>query len=67
MENVVYFIGTITLSYLVGSFPSGLIIGKLYGLDVRMKGSGRTGATNILRTLGRKAALVETSLDLKKS
>lgn len=67
MENVVYFIGTITLSYLVGSFPSGLIIGKLYGLDVRMQGSGRTGATNILRTLGWKAALVVTSLDLLKS
>ena len=67
MENIVYLVGTITLSYFVGSFPSGLIIGKLYGLDVRMKGSGKTGATNILRTLGWKAALVVTSLDLLKS
>ena len=67
MENFIYFLGTILISYIVGSFPSGLIIGKLNGLDVRKKGSGRTGATNILRTLGWKAALVVTSLDLLKS
>ena len=40
-------------AYLFGSIPSGLIAGRLTrGLDVRAYGSGKTGATNVLRTLG---------------
>lgn len=45
--------------YLLGSLPTGLIVGKLYrGIDVRDYGSGRTGATNVLRTLGPGASVV---------
>ncbi len=44
----------ILLSYLVGSIPTGYIAGRvLKGIDVRDYGSGATGATNVLRTLGR--------------
>jgi glycerol-3-phosphate acyltransferase PlsY len=46
-------------SYLIGSIPSGLVIGKLKGIDVREYGSGNIGTTNVLRTLGaRYGALV---------
>ena len=41
------------LAYLLGSIPTGLIVGKLAGgIDVRYYGSGKIGAANILRTLG---------------
>lgn len=44
----------IALSYLAGSIPSGYIAGRLLkGVDVRDYGSGATGATNVMRTLGR--------------
>jgi acyl phosphate:glycerol-3-phosphate acyltransferase len=44
----------IVFGYLLGAIPSGLIAGKLLkGIDIRRYGSGGTGATNTLRTLGR--------------
>ena len=50
------------ISYLVGSVPFGLIIGRLAsGVDVREYGSKRTGATNVLRT-GRKGLAAATLL-----
>ncbi len=47
------------VSYLVGSFPTGLVVSKLArGIDVREYGSGNTGATNVLRTLGPVAFVI---------
>ncbi len=54
-------------SYLLGAVPIGLLVGKAFGsVDVRESGSGRTGATNVLRTLGWKAAVPVVLLDLFK-
>ncbi|HEX9059968.1 MAG TPA: glycerol-3-phosphate acyltransferase, partial [Clostridia bacterium] len=44
------------LGYLLGSMNTSIIVGKFYGIDVRNHGSGNAGATNTLRTLGKKAA-----------
>ena len=53
--------------YLLGSIPSGLIVGRIYkGIDIRQFGSGKTGATNVLRTLGKGAATVVILADLLK-
>jgi glycerol-3-phosphate acyltransferase PlsY len=53
--------------YLIGSLPVGLWLGKLQGgVDVRDYGSGATGATNVLRTLGPKAAAATLSMDMAK-
>ncbi|MDU1047198.1 MAG: glycerol-3-phosphate 1-O-acyltransferase PlsY [Staphylococcus epidermidis] len=55
------------LSYLIGAFPSGLIIGKLFfKKDIRQYGSGNTGATNSFRVLGRPAGFIVTFLDIFK-
>ena len=43
----------VAFSYLVGSIPWGLLIGKFNGLDIRRHGSGNIGATNVRRVLGR--------------
>lgn len=46
------------LAYLIGSIPSGLIIGKtFFNIDVRQYGSKNIGATNTYRVIGLKAAL----------
>ncbi|NKE04335.1 glycerol-3-phosphate 1-O-acyltransferase PlsY [Mesobacillus selenatarsenatis] len=57
----------IILAYLLGSIPSGLIIGKLfYGKDIREHGSGNLGGTNTFRTLGVKAGLIVSIADVLK-
>ncbi len=54
-------------SYLLGAVPIGLLVGRVFGgVDVRDSGSGRTGATNVLRTLGWKATVPVVLLDLFK-
>ncbi|HSP23361.1 MAG TPA: glycerol-3-phosphate 1-O-acyltransferase PlsY [Planococcus sp. (in: firmicutes)] len=55
------------LAYLLGSIPSALWVGKLfYKTDIRTKGSGNLGATNTFRTLGAKAGIAVTVLDILK-
>jgi glycerol-3-phosphate acyltransferase PlsY len=53
-------------SYLIGSIPVGLILGRLKGLDVRQYGSGKTGTTNVLRTLGKRYAAIALISDILK-
>jgi len=57
----------LVLSYLIGSIPTALIAGKLRkNIDIRKHGSGNAGATNVLRILGWKAALVVLLIDMLK-
>jgi acyl phosphate:glycerol-3-phosphate acyltransferase len=57
----------IVIAYLLGSIPSGLIIGKaFFGKDIREHGSGNLGGTNSFRTLGVKAGMVVTIMDILK-
>jgi glycerol-3-phosphate acyltransferase PlsY len=43
----------IVFAYLMGSVPSGYLLGKMSGIDVRSVGSGNIGATNVVRALGK--------------
>lgn len=45
-------------AYLLGSIPTGLLLGRLYGIDVRKEGSGNIGATNLYRTVGRRVGVL---------
>ncbi|MFH0827041.1 MAG: glycerol-3-phosphate 1-O-acyltransferase PlsY [Candidatus Omnitrophota bacterium] len=57
----------ITISYLIGSIPTAYIFGRVFkGMDIRQLGSGNVGATNVLRTFGKKAALFVLTLDMLK-
>lgn len=61
------FVGVVILGYLLGSIPFGALISKrATKKDIRQYGSGRTGATNVLRTTGRKSAVVVAVLDVLK-
>jgi glycerol-3-phosphate acyltransferase PlsY len=55
------------IAYLLGSTPTGYLAGKLLrGIDIREHGSKSTGATNVLRTLGKWPALVVLVTDVLK-
>jgi glycerol-3-phosphate acyltransferase PlsY len=55
------------LAYLLGSIPTGFLAGKLLkGIDIRQEGSGSTGATNVLRTLGKGSAIAVLAIDILK-
>jgi glycerol-3-phosphate acyltransferase PlsY len=61
-------LGVIVLAYLIGSIPTGYLMGKLMkGIDIREYGSGRTGGTNALRTLGLGGAAITAVGDVGKS
>ncbi len=63
MENLLLII----VAYLLGSFPSALVIGKtFYNKDIRQFGSGNLGTTNAFRVLGKRGGLTVFILDILK-
>ena len=57
----------LVIAYLLGSTPTGYLAGKLLkGIDIREHGSKSTGATNVLRTLGKWPALAVLIVDVLK-
>ena len=66
MGNPALLIAVAVVGYLLGSLNTSLIVGKFYGIDVRRHGSGNAGATNTLRTLGKKAAIFVSLGDILK-
>ena len=58
---------SVVIGYLLGSINFGVVVSKgLYHEDVRTKGSGNAGTTNILRTYGKKAAALTLAGDMAK-
>jgi len=65
--EVFYIILCSILSYLLGSVPTAVWVGKaFFGIDVRDYGSGNAGATNTFRVLGKKAGILVLLIDLMK-
>jgi glycerol-3-phosphate acyltransferase PlsY len=59
--------GIVLMAYIIGSIPFGVIIGKMLGgVDPRKYGSGKTGGTNVMRTLGTRAGVLVIGLDVAK-
>ena len=66
-EYIVWFslLGEIA-AYFVGNISPAIILGKLHGVDIKKEGSGNAGTTNVLRVLGKKAAVVTLLTDVLK-
>ena len=56
----------VVLSYLLGSVPVGLLLGRLAGVDVRGRGSGNIGAANVARSAGARLGLATLVADVAK-
>jgi len=57
---------TMSLAYLVGSIPTGYLVARARGVDIRSLGSGNIGATNALRVLGKRVGLMVLFFDFAK-
>ncbi len=66
MENILLYLVWGLIGYLAGAFPTGFFVGKLWNIDVRKHGSGRTGGTNVLRTVGWGAFAITVIGDILK-
>ena len=67
MNELVYLIILIIISYLTGSTPTSIIIGRITkNIDIREHGSGNAGGTNVFRVLGWKPALIVVIIDVFK-
>jgi glycerol-3-phosphate acyltransferase PlsY len=64
--NMLTMVAAVGIAYLLGSFPAGYLLGRLWGVDVLQWGSGRTGGTNVLRSAGPVAAVLTGALDVGK-
>lgn len=56
----------ILCGYVLGSVPTGILVGRAYGVDVRQVGSGNIGTANVLRAAGRGAAIATLAGDMVK-
>lgn len=57
----------IIISYLLGAFPTGLVVSKVFfGIDIRKLGSGNIGSTNVFRELGTKWGIIVQIIDILK-
>ena len=65
--NITISLLVIIAAYLLGSIPTGYAVGRyLKGIDLREHGSGSTGATNVLRTVGKLPAAAVLAIDMLK-
>lgn len=56
----------LVIAYLLGSFPTGYLVGRMAGIDIREHGSGSTGATNVWRNVGKLAGISVFATDFAK-
>ncbi|MDD4818393.1 MAG: glycerol-3-phosphate 1-O-acyltransferase PlsY [Victivallaceae bacterium] len=66
MNDFLWYSGIVMVSYLFGAVPWGLLIGFMYGKDVRLEGSGNIGATNVTRVVGKTQGKICFALDFLK-
>jgi glycerol-3-phosphate acyltransferase PlsY len=56
--NLIAILISLVPFYLIGAFPTGHLIAKIYGIDITSKGSGNVGATNVARVVGKRAGIL---------
>ena len=63
---VLAYIAVAVAAYLLGSIPTGFLVGRVRGIDIRKVGSGNIGATNTMRVLGKPAGIFVLLVDAAK-
>lgn len=63
---ILAYILTALAAYLLGSIPTGFLVAKAKGIDIRAVGSGNIGATNAMRVLGKPAGIAVLLMDVLK-
>lgn len=66
VTGIIIAAAAVVISYFVGNISPATLAGRLHGLDIRKEGSGNPGTTNVLRTLGVKAAACTLLADILK-
>ncbi len=66
MIDILKILAGLSLGYLLGSLNTAVIVGKIYGKDIRGHGSKSAGLTNTLRVLGKSAAVLVLAGDILK-
>jgi acyl phosphate:glycerol-3-phosphate acyltransferase len=64
--EAISYIVTACVAYLLGSIPTGYLVAKSRGIDIRAVGSGNIGATNVFRILGKPAGIFVLAVDAMK-
>ncbi len=64
--EILQYTATAFLAYLLGSIPTGLLVARSRGIDIRTVGSGNIGATNVFRILGKPAGTLVLLVDALK-
>ena len=59
-------IAVVTAAYFIGNISPAILIGRMHGIDIRNEGSGNAGTTNVLRVLGKRAAIATLAIDVLK-
>jgi glycerol-3-phosphate acyltransferase PlsY len=66
VTDIAKIFAALALGYLLGSLNTAVIVGKIYGKDIRTQGSKNAGLTNTLRILGKPAAVFVLAGDISK-
>lgn len=65
-EEYIFWICAIVAAYFIGNISPAILISKAAGIDIRKEGSGNAGTTNMLRVMGKKAAVATLIIDILK-
>lgn len=66
LARLIMELGLLILAYFIGSIPTGYLVGRSAGIDIREHGSGSTGAANVWRTIGKNKGIFVFAVDLLK-
>jgi glycerol-3-phosphate acyltransferase PlsY len=66
LQDTRWLLAIMGIAYLLGSIPTGLLIARARGVDIRKHGSGNIGATNVWRVMGWRVGLTCFALDMLK-
>ncbi|HRZ37974.1 MAG TPA: glycerol-3-phosphate 1-O-acyltransferase PlsY [Candidatus Paceibacterota bacterium] len=64
--SIAWHVAIAVAGYLMGSVPTGYLVARSRGVDIRKAGSGNIGATNVLRVLGKPAGILVLAIDALK-